>query len=71
MIISNILIKLVIPFIILYIISYFFYRYLLHPNYKWHQKGNACYEDAKYFSILVATAIYLIGCGLYTGVIIW
>jgi hypothetical protein len=40
-----------------------FYKNVLHPNYRWQQQGNRCYEDkacyATYMAVIVFAAFEL------------
>ena len=44
----------------LYMLLWLFYRYILHPDYRWEQRGNICYDDARAISWIVVVAIYII-----------
>ena len=43
-----------------YSLSWLFYRYILHPNYRWQQKGNVCYSDARNFASIFGIVLFLI-----------
>ena len=53
------ILKIVILFVIAYGIAWLIYRYT-HPQYRWYQRGNVCYENAREFSFIVALASVLI-----------
>jgi peptidoglycan/LPS O-acetylase OafA/YrhL len=50
----------VIIIVMTYILSWMVYRYIMHPRYRWSQKGNVCYDDARTFSIIVTIVSFSI-----------
>lgn len=47
-------------FFIPYLFYRWFYKNRLHTNYRWHQRGNVCYEDRIVFAICWARATGII-----------
>ncbi len=42
-----------------YGLFWLFYRFIRHPGYRWQQKGNACYKDARVFSFLFGIVLFM------------
>ena len=40
--------------------SWLLYRLVIHPEYRWHQEGNECYDDAKNFMIACGSVLLII-----------
>lgn len=45
---------------VIYSLCWLCYRYILHADYRWNQKGNVCYEHARNFSTLFTVIIIVI-----------
>ncbi len=58
--ISYILFYFVLPIIGIYSLNWLFYRFILHPNYKWYDRENICYDNARGVSLAMTIIIYLI-----------
>lgn len=43
-----------------YLLLWAFYRFILHPDYRWHQSGNVCHENAMGFSVIGAFILWAI-----------
>lgn len=54
---------------LLYTALCYVFRYIIKPNYRWHQKGNICYEDQMFFAYIWTILIGVFGEFLYFGVI--
>ena len=61
----------IIPFVILFVLNWCFYRFILHPDYRWHQRGNICYDYAIEYSIIASLIMYILGLLIYFNKIIW
>ena len=58
--ISYILFYFILPFIGTYSLNWLFYRYILHPNYKWDDRENIGYDHAREFALAITIIITLI-----------
>lgn len=58
--ISTLFLYIILPIGVIYSILWLIYRFLLHPDYRWHQRGNICYNYSRRFSIIGAIIIYTI-----------
>lgn len=60
--------------ILIYWIVWLIYRHFIHPSYRWNQRGNICYDDARGISLIWTFVIsFVIGFLYHTkdmGVII-
>ena len=43
-----------------YLMTYYFYKKILHSEYRWSQKGNICYNEARWFGIIVGGILFFI-----------
>lgn len=39
--------------ILIYGIVWLIYRYIIHPDYRWHQEGNICYSNSYETSAII------------------
>jgi len=46
--------------IIIYVLVLLLYRYVIHSDYRWNQKGNICYDNARETSFLATFIISII-----------
>lgn len=45
------------------------YRYMLHPDYRWEQRGNICYDHARNFGLFWGLALFLALALIVHGVV--
>lgn len=50
-----------------YSIFWILYRFILHPEYRWSQRGNICYDDARYFASVLTGVFYTLFLLFYYG----
>lgn len=54
-----------------YSMAWLLYRYIMYPNYKWHQRGNVCYSNAREFSMIVSTILFLLTVAIMNNVVVF
>jgi hypothetical protein len=59
----------ILPFIVLFVMFYALYRYILHPDFRWYQRGNICYDKAYKFSAWTSAMAYILILLVYYDVI--
>lgn len=56
-------------FTTLYFAFWLYFRHCLHPSYRWHQRGNVCYRDARDFACTWAVVVGIVILLVYYGVL--
>jgi len=60
----NVPILLVLKYLALWMVCYYvpwlIWRFIIHPEYRWHQRGNICYDERRAVSLGIGAVIFVI-----------